>query len=79
MSLFERTAEALIAASKARGGLSYRACLDLIPGSLLTDCWREYAARPQTCVGGGVRQWRFTDAKWPGHVAACGRRRKVSR
>ena len=49
---FAACAEAMIAVAKARN-VSLRASLDLIPGSMLTYCWRSYAERPQTCVGGG--------------------------
>ena len=52
MGLFERCADALIAASVQRR-TSLRAALDLIPGSLLRDTFRAYAERPQVCVGGG--------------------------
>jgi hypothetical protein len=52
MSSFERCADALIQAAKQRN-TSLRAAMDLIPGSLLTDTFRAYAEKPQTCVGGG--------------------------
>jgi hypothetical protein len=50
--LFERCSDALIQTAKQRN-TSLRAAMDLIPGSLLTDCFREYAHQPQVCGANG--------------------------
>jgi hypothetical protein len=52
MGLFERCADEMIATAKRRN-VSLRAAMDLVPGNLLTDCWKEYAYRPQVCGSNG--------------------------